>query len=114
MATFIDGNKKLRICKVKQWRDHIKPAFEIIDNCTVRRINDGVIFEKHGVFYEYQFFGGTRYIYDITSFSNDKREVEIRIFNDTDKTFVNKIWININYLNKKHEIKNETVRFTND
>ncbi len=28
MATFIDGNKKLRICKVKQWRDHIRPAFE--------------------------------------------------------------------------------------
>jgi hypothetical protein len=107
------GPKKQDILKVKQWIDHLKPAFEFIDGYNVRRICDGVIFSKYDGFCEYQIFCGTKYIYDITSFSNDKREVEIRVFNDTDKSFAKQMWININYLNKKYE-KIKTVRFEND
>jgi hypothetical protein len=88
------------IVNVKDWLDNIRPSFEFIDNYNVRRICDGVIFSKCDGFYEYQIFCGTKYIYDIASFCKDKREVEIRVFNDTDKSFVKQIWININYLNK--------------
>ena len=89
------------IRKVKDWLKH-KPLFEVVfsdedGNQSVKRLSDGAIFVRMCFYYKYDFLFGQQYYYDIMSFNKNRKDVEIRVY-DEQKRFTNQCTMNINNL----------------